>query len=453
MLSLLLIWLGIAAAVSVLGMRGRPGSAGLPLAYFLGLSLIHVPGAFFCLDSEQSGLVCLWTRTGFEQTIIGMSAFLIGVVIARQAAGFMPRSVQPYAPQTLSCMNLEAVNRVALLYVSVGLIMYFVLGRFISNIPSAGAIVGSVGSLIIIGICLRLWAARESSNTGRFWSTLGFLPILPLGTVVLGGFLGYGTVWVMTVLSFLFTGAKRRAPYLLLAPAVFFLGLSIFVNYWAARDDIRRLVWYQPAGLSERFQRMNVMFENFEWLDLSSVKHRDAIAERMNQNWLVGVAVDRLDSGQVEYASGATLGNMLLGLIPRAIWPDKPVVGGGGSVVHDLTGIEFAEGTSVGAGQVLEFYANFGTSGVIGGFLIYGWLLGRMDLRVIGCLRSGDQRGYVFWFSIAVALLFPGGNLLEIFVGAASGAVTGYGIGRLLDGRWFVTRVIGHSRMKIGGQE
>jgi hypothetical protein len=433
-------------------MRGRPGSAGLPLAYFLGLSLIHVPGAIFYLDSESSDVVGVWTRTGFEQTIIGMAAFLIGVVIARLPAGFMPRSVQPYAPQTLSCINWDAVNRLALLYVSVGLIMYFVLGRFISIIPSMGAIAGSLGSLIIIGICLRLWAARESSNTGRFWSTLGFLPMLPLGTVVLGGFIGYGTAWVMTVLSFLFTGAKRRAPYLLLAPAVLFLGLSIFVNYWAARDDIRRLVWYQPAGLSERLQRIVETFENFEWLDLSSVKHR-AATERMNQNWLVGVAVDRLDSGQVEYASGATLGNMLLGLIPRAIWPDKPVTGGGGTVVHDFTGIEFAEGTSVGAGQVLEFYANFGTWGVIGGFLIYGWLLGRMDLRVIGCLRSGDQKGYVFWFSIAVALLLPQGNLLEILVGAASGAVTGYGIGRLLDDRRFVTRVIGHSRVKIVGHE
>jgi hypothetical protein len=439
--------------MSVLGMRGRPGSAGLPLAYFLGLSLIHVPGAFFCLDSEWSDDLTVWTRTGFEQTIIGMAAFLVGVVIARLPAGFMPRSVQPYAPQTLSCMNLDAVNRLALLYVSVGLIMYFVLNRFISMIPSAGAIAGSLGSLIIIGICLRLWAARESSNTGRFWSTLAFLPMLPLGTTVLGGFLGYGTTWVLTILSFLFSGAKRRAPYLLLAPAVVFLGLSIFVNYWAARNDIRRLVWYQPAGLSERLQRIVVMFDNFEWLDLSSAKHRDAITERMNQNWLVGVAVNRLDSGQVDFASGATLGNMLLGLIPRAIWLDKPAVGGSGSLVHDLTGIEFAEGTSVGVGQVMEFYANFGTWSVIGGFLIYGWLLGRTDLRVIGCLRSGDQKGYVFWFSIAVAMLFPGGSLLETFVGAASGAVTGYLIGCVLDNSRFVTRVIGHSRAKIVGHE
>src|SRR5205814_7729697 len=101
-------------------------------------------------------------------------------------------------------------------------------------------------------------------------------------------------------------------------------------------------------------------------------RHRGAIDRRLNQNFLVGAAAASLESGQVEYASGATLGNMIVALIPRAIWPDKPAVGGGGSVVADFTGIEFAEGTSVGAGQVLEFYVNFGTWGVIGGFLLLG---------------------------------------------------------------------------------
>ena len=110
------------------------------------------------------------------------------------------------------------------------------------------------------------------------------------------------------------------------------------------------------------------------------------------------MAVARLEIGAVEYASGDTLGKVAMGLIPRVLWPDKPAVGGGGSVVHDFTGIEFAEGTSFGAGQVFEFYVNFGSLGVIGGFLLYGWLIGRMDLSVIKYLRQGDQRRFLLWF-------------------------------------------------------
>ena len=117
---------------------------------------------------------------------------------------------------------------------------------------------------------------------------------------------------------------------------------------------------------------------------------------------------------------------MIVSLIPRALWPDKPAVGGGGDVVTKYTGIRFARGTSVGAGQVLEFYVNFGTWAIVGGFLIYGLLLGYMDVIIIECLRRGDQGRFLLWFMIAVSLLQPGGNLVEIMVSAAAAVPTAY---------------------------
>ena len=45
LLGLLSIWLALALAMMLLGQGGLRRTAGMPLAYFLGLSLIHVPGA------------------------------------------------------------------------------------------------------------------------------------------------------------------------------------------------------------------------------------------------------------------------------------------------------------------------------------------------------------------------------------------------------------------------
>jgi hypothetical protein len=134
----------------------------------------------------------------------------------------------------------------------------------------------------------------------------------------------------------------------------------------------------------------------------------------------------------VDFSGGATLVEMAIGLIPRALWPDKPQVGGGGTVVQDFAGVMPAEGTSVGAGQVLEFYINFGTFGVVGGFLIYGALIGWMDIRIVESLRRGDQKGYLLWYMVCLALMQPGGNLLEIVVSAAGSAVTARGIAYFL---------------------
>jgi hypothetical protein len=178
--------------------------------------------------------------------------------------------------------------------------------------------------------------------------------------------------------------------------------------------------------------RIADVFFNFEWFDASNQKHRSAIDDRLNQNWFVGAAVDRLETGQDQNVRGASVISVVVALIPRAIWPDKPTVGGGGSVVHDFTGFEVAPGTSYGAGQVLEFYANFSTLGVTGGFLLYGWLIGMIDLKVIWALRTGNQPGFVFWFLIGLVLLQPGGNLLEIVVSAASSAITAYGMVRFV---------------------
>jgi hypothetical protein len=259
------------------------------------------------------------------------------------------------------------------------------------------------------------------------------LPLLPLATLVQGGFLGFGTYWVLAIVCFVFSQSKRRIGYYLLTPIVLFVGMSVFVNYMAARKDIREVVWSGHSSIADRIERVEHVFRNFEWLDTSKSEHRTAIDDRLNQNWLIGAAVENLEAGVVAYASGANVGNVIIGLIPRVIWPDKPVVGGGGNVVSEFTGIQFAEGTSVGAGQVFEFYINFATIGVIGGFLLYGWILGWVDGRVIEHLHRADQRRFLFSMLIGLALLQPGGNLLEIVVSAASSAITAYGLGYFLN--------------------
>ena len=250
------------------------------------------------------------------------------------------------------------------------------------------------------------------------------------------GFLGYGTYWLVAISTFIFAQSRRHLLYWSLAPAVMYIGMSVFVNYMDARVDIRKLVWFQHASLADRLDRVENILQNFEWLDLSNKKHLQAIDTRLNQNILVGAAVARLELGRTPYASGATISDMIVSLIPRAVWPDKPAVGGGGDVVTKYTGIRFERNTSVGAGQVLEFYVNFGTWAVIGGFLIYGLLLeGFMDVTIIESLHRGDQRRFLLWFMMAVSLLQPGGNLVHITVSAAAAATSAYGLNILLNRR------------------
>ena len=211
-------------------------------------------------------------------------------------------------------------------------------------------------------------------------------------------------------------------------------------------DEIRQTIWHEQAGIGRGLKKVANTLNGFSWIDLSNLQHREALELGSTKILLSGTAVARLQSGDVEFASGKALWTMVLSLIPRAVWPDKPAVGGGGTIVQDFTGIEFADGTSVGAGQVLEFYANFGTWGVIGGFLLFGLMIGRMDILVIKYLREGNQRRFLFWIMISVAFLQPAGNLVEIVVSAAGAAIAALGIGFFLRGHSLNRRV---SRLQV----
>ncbi|HEY3911730.1 MAG TPA: hypothetical protein VGM07_17860, partial [Stellaceae bacterium] len=233
--------------------------------------------------------------------------------------------------------------------------------------------------------------------------------------------LGYGVYWVLSVVAFLFVITPRRAWFYLGTPVAMFLGLSLFVTYMGQRNGIREVVWHEQSSLLDRFDRVTAIVTDFELLDLTSPDQVAALDGRLNQNVLVGAAMDYHESGGAAFAYGGTVPPWAL--IPRAVWPDKPATGGGGDVVSEYTGIGFAEGTSVGAGQVLEFYVNFGVAGVAAGFFGWGCLLMWLDLGIMRALSTNDVRGLLLRAMPGLTLLQPGGNLFEILVACVAAYV------------------------------
>lgn len=419
MLGLVIIWTLLFLALVIFAI-GRPGRGGaLTLAYFLSMSLIHVPGVLPFLDPE-SGLAD-WdeTQVGFEATVLGMAAFVAGAVLARWID--RRRAVATGAPSHRRAQTFERLGRRTLM---LGVVAYFVLLPLSGRVPSLTSVVAAFGTLLILGLWLVLYGAAVGGDWRRTLATLALLPLLPLATLVTGGFLGYGVCWVLSVVAFLFVITQRRIWFYVGAPVAVFLGLSLFVTYIGQRDDIRELEWKEQAGLLDRLDRISTIVTEFQLLDLASPTHVAALDGRLNQNWLVGAAVMYHEDGFAPFAYGATI--PIWALIPRAVWPDKPEVGGSGSIVTDFTGIQFAEGTSVGAGQVLEFYVNFGIPGVLIGFLGLGYLLMWLDQAIMRSLAVDDMHGILLRAMPGLVLLQPGGSLLEILVACVAAYVAAH---------------------------
>ena len=219
---LIAIWAALLAALVIFAI-GRPGRGGaLTLAYFLGLSLIHVPGVLPFL-TPGSGLDDFdETRLGFQLTLLGMAAFVAGAVLAGATAR---RSA---AARAVSAQRRAHVfDRLGRRTLALGVLAYFVLVPLSGRVPSLTSVVSALATLLIVGLWLVLYGASVIADRRRSLATLALLPLLPMATLVTGGFLGYGVYWVLTVVAFLFVITRRRTWFYAATPVAVFLGLLV----------------------------------------------------------------------------------------------------------------------------------------------------------------------------------------------------------------------------------
>src|SRR5579872_3304944 len=394
-------------------LRLRRLSLGLPLAYLASLLLIHVPGAFAHLVGEDRLEGGEFVEIGIRYTAIAAFCFVGGVWIAR-------RAVPPLRPPA------PANRRGFAMFCLIGGWVFVYGLSELARIPSLGAAINSGGAVWMLGALLGLRAAFEAKSLRRILIWCGALAVYPVIMLVAGGFVSYGAAAVMIVISVLAILARsywRSVAGIVVASLV---GLTLFVNYFEHREDIRESVW-GGASVEDRLGSIGDVATNFHLIDLDSDKDLIALDQRLNQNLFVGLAVTRINDGEADYLNGQSIVDGVLSLVPRAFWADKPVTGGSGRIVADMTGLQLNEDTSWGVGNVMEFYINFGLTGLVVGFVLLGWLIGFLDLRAASAERRGDLKSVFIYFLPAVAVIQPGASIVEISGSAGAAFLVAYG--------------------------
>jgi len=248
--------------------------------------------------------------------------------------------------------------------------------------------------------------------------------LLPFATILAQGYLSYGLAALAAVAAFIAEMVKSRRKLVLVGVGVGYVTMSFFVTYMRDRAQIRDAVW-NGAETSQRIDLISASIANFEWFDINNPSHLWRIDERLNQGYLVGLAVDRLERGDVAFGKGETVKDAFIALLPRMLWPDKGVAAGSSDIVSRYTGMEFMEGTSVGVGLVMELFVNFGSPGVWIGFAAFGALLIFIDERAHARLVEGDARAFAVWYLPGSSLLqLGGGSLVDASASAGAALVS-----------------------------
>jgi hypothetical protein len=388
-------------------------SLGLPIAYLGSLLLIHVPGAIAHAATGDRLSGNDYVATGIFYTAIGCICFVAGVWLA-------------HATTHVSTRPRPGDRRAFAYFCLVGG-WGFVYGLSpLNRITSIGAVIETGGAIWMLGTMLGLRAAAQARNLQRALIWSGALAVYPVLMLLLGGFLSYGAAAVMVVLSILTIYARSFTRVAIGVVLASFIGITFFVNYFDHRDDIRQSVW-GGASMENRMGSITGMLGGFHLIDLNDDKDLTALDVRLNQNMFVGLAAARIQQGQVDFLNGASVVDGVIAVIPRAMWPDKPTSAGSGQVVADMTGLHLNEDTSWGVGNVMEFYINFGIPGVVVGFVLLGWLIGMLDFRAAAAERRADFKTVILCFTPAIAMINPGGSVVEITGGASAALLAALG--------------------------
>lgn len=433
----LLLWWLFLAGVALWVATQRATASPLLLAYFFSLSMIHVPGALNYTGTAVQLYNERETFAGFQLTLVGMSVMLASIVLARVLMLARADGVVAGPP-----LAMRTVYRV----IVVGFLTYFFLTPLASMLPSGTALSSTLSGLLPIGFWFWAVSAAKSPQPWPQLFRLGLATLsLPVITVLTLGFMGFGVGMALTIGVMVLVVWPQRWPLIVAMPFLAYLGLSLGASYFLQRDEIRGAVWGGEA-YSERLGATQRIFTDFHFYDVNDPDTVRAIESRLNQNALIGVGLQTHANGYSQLQYGATV--PLWSLIPRALWPDKPMVGGGRNVVSDFTGITFAEGTSVGVGNPFEFFINFGWPGVVGGFVLLGALLAWHDRGLYPALQRNDLRAVILYGLPGLALINPGGNLMEVLIAYIGAQFVARGFVMAL-GSPFVARVLGFNEVVI----
>src|SRR5262249_14428284 len=152
------------------------------------------------------------TRVGFDVTLIGMVAFVVGAMAAGMS-GLRTTRAKAYQPTASPQMFWWLGKRTLIM----GFGSFFVLMPVSAFLPSMTALVSATGLLLILGLWCLIYSGVTAKNSQKIFLILAMLPFLPLATLVTGGFLGYGTGWVLFVIVFHFVITRHRVRYYVVA--------------------------------------------------------------------------------------------------------------------------------------------------------------------------------------------------------------------------------------------
>ncbi len=218
-------------------------------------------------------------------------------------------------------------------------------------------------------------------------------------------------------------------------PAIYIAVLVVYILFFqVGKEEFRRRYWYSGNSASTvekltewvslSIQRWQAMYEHpsqeqFHYLAAASISRVSLVP-------LVAMVAQRTPE-VVPYQHGKLYSYMLITLIPRFIWPEKPTFNEANQFFQLSYGFARArdlEYTSMAVGIMAEAYINFGWPGIVGMMFLMGVFLQAFQSFFLA--RTSPAVLSAIGISLLPALLSVESQLVQYFGGMIQQVATVY---------------------------
>ena len=199
--------------------------------------------------------------------------------------------------------------------------------------------------------------------------------VMRFGSAIAGGWLGSALTWAIAGAA-LYLALRRRIPW-----AAVLVGVASIMFLQVGKQAFREAYW--TAGNQGADETHGGAWERAKfWFDASASEWSAAlqgggitpgnratavVVERASLLTQVAHVVEVTPS-EIPFQQGSTYSYVLVSLIPRFLWPDKPTVNDANryyQVAYGLSDAKSVGTTSIAVGSMAEGYINFGWLGVV----------------------------------------------------------------------------------------
>ncbi len=333
---------------------------------------------------EEAVQLVLYSLIGF---VVG--AYLVAPQVMRRPHLRVDREWRSWtAPD-----RLEAQWQVAVALVVAGSIALVGIGPFYA-IPTMRAIVSQLILLLDTGLTFMAIYVMLSGRRDRLSTMLICLLVSSAYRAIGTGFFGNSVNTALYLLAILTMGRQSSVK------AWAYLGFSLYLllipyGIWLnVRAGIREGIWkgasFEERVLTIKFEggRGTYLFNLLDPEDLRLIQHR------IDQSHLLSSAMQFTPSREPHAWGYSMVEDILMAMVPRLLWPNKPLSMGGSRFVSKYTGIKFAATVSVGINFLFEFYVNFGSLGTVICVAFFGVVCGVLDYLFF---RFGFRSFFAQW--------------------------------------------------------